>query len=680
VAATGLHAARRGSGVAADSASARVAPSFFAIADLGVLALLLAATGLSLWSARRYGLMMLDEGYLLQPVLRMTQGEVLYRDVFAHYGPLRFHLLAEVFALLGPSILVARTVLMGVVLLDVALTFRLARRFAPPVLAALPALLVGLVPGPWTKAFFGCVIALTLLAIARALERPGLGRWAVAGLAAGVALVTRQDVGVVLVGIAFIASAIPALIPARFGGTPRSVMAAARSVATTAAGVALVAGGVAAWYAAHGALGDLVDMTLVRAVTQRSAYGFGLPYLFAAGGLVPEGRLAGTILFAPIAILAVATPAWLLRLRRCGIDARSVLIGALVGIGAVALSNAYYQLYVLRFLQSAVPYYLLATWLVVALAGQLRRRWKGERGRVAQAAVICAGAVAAATLLWAVLAGIDRVHLGAEYTGSVRAREVHTPVEVMGDTLYVDWGKAESIRLLRAFVDGHVARGEPIVVLPFQATYWPLLERPNPLWIVIGDWVPGDFLLTSAEKLDQLERMREAKVRYAFVESEWLFQPAPPDAFRSALLAEFRPVRLCRGMLVLERGSDADAKALLGILARGNSGQSGVADLDAALALAARRPDDPLVQYVAGMLSLAMNRPEQALVALDASYRLDPANPEPLERRAELLLRSGRAADAARDVREAIGVRPSPTTSDLLRRLPPQFRQPVAGG
>ena len=644
-----------------------------------ILALVLGAAATALWSSRAYGLMMLDEGYLLQPALRMMQGELLYRDVFAHYAPLRFHLLAQAFEWLHPSVLVARTVLMGVVLINVALTFRLARRFAPPLLAVVPAALVALVPGPWTKAFFGFTIASTALALARALERPSAGRFVVLGLAAGVGLVTRQDVGLVWVAVAGVASTIPALVPARFGrAEPASVAAAARNLACTAGGVALVSGVVLAWYAAQGGLAALVEMTLVRSFTQRSAYGFGLLRLFQSGGVTSEGRLAGAILLTPIVTLAVAAPVWLFRIRRRGVDAQTVLVGSLLAIGCAALTNAYYQLFVLRFLQSAIPYYLLLTWVVGVAATALRRHLGAMGGRVAQAATLGAALAAAGVLVWAVLFGIDEIHGGDEYTGSIRARRLHTPVEVMGDTVFVDWGKAESIRLLRAFVASQVPPGDPIVVLPMHAMYWQILERPNPMWIEISDWVPGDFLLTEAEKEEQVRRIRDADVRYAFVATGWLVQPAAPDALRRMLLEDFHPVRLYRDTLVLERGADPGARQMLGILARGQSGQIAPADFDAALSLVSRHPDDPLAHYVVGVVGLAFQRTEQALAALAEAARLDPANPAPLEQRADVLLRNGRAADAAADIRAVLGIRVSPTALDLMRRLPPALRPSAA--
>ncbi|MCX5740115.1 MAG: hypothetical protein NTZ61_16780, partial [Proteobacteria bacterium] len=94
--------------------------------------------------------------------------------------------------------------------------------------------------------------------------------------------------------------------------------------------------------------------------------------------------------------------------------------------------------------------------------------------------------------------------------------------------------------------------------------------------------------------------------------------------------------------------------------------------------LVSRHPDDPLAHYVVGVVGLAFQRTEQALAALAEAARLDPANPAPLEQRADVLLRSGRAADAAADIRAVLGIRVSPTALDLMRRLPPALRPSAA--
>ena len=95
---------------------------------LALLALL-AGAALVVLPLRRRGLIPNDEGWLLHPTLRMLEGEVLYRDVWVHYAPLRYHLLEALFSLAEPSLLVARTLLAGLILLGVAGVFRFVQEF-----------------------------------------------------------------------------------------------------------------------------------------------------------------------------------------------------------------------------------------------------------------------------------------------------------------------------------------------------------------------------------------------------------------------------------------------------------------------------------------------------------------------------------------------------------------------
>jgi hypothetical protein len=54
-------------------------------------------SGLLVVPLRDRGLILPDEGWYLYPTLRMLEGEVLYRDLWTFYAPLRYHLLAWLF-------------------------------------------------------------------------------------------------------------------------------------------------------------------------------------------------------------------------------------------------------------------------------------------------------------------------------------------------------------------------------------------------------------------------------------------------------------------------------------------------------------------------------------------------------------------------------------------------------
>ncbi len=641
--------------------------------DRWLLALLLAAAAAYLWELRPYGLMLLDEGYVVHAAERMLAGELLYRDVYGHYGPLLYHALAIAFDTAGPSILVSRTVYLVLLLANVAIAYRLARRFAPPAGALVPAALLAIVPGQWSKATVGLAMGVVLLALARALERPATRRCLVLGLAGGLAVAARQDLGLVLLAFAVAASGLPAVFPQRYGQPgPRSVAVAARRALATAAGACLVPGAFAVYYATHGGLGALVRATLLRAFTQRGAYGFELGTLLASGGAAPEGRLAGVVLLAPLAILLVAAAVWGWRVARRGLDARTTLVAGLLVAALAALSNVYYQLRVLRVLESALPYWILATWLVAGAARAATRRWPGPAGRAACAAAAAAGVAAAALLVVAIVAGIPRIDPGDEYTGSLRALRYDEPVEVLGDTVFVSWPVADEIRCLRAVVDAQVPPGEPVFVAPLAVLYYTLLERPNPLWMLLADYLPGDYLLTDTEKRQEMQRLLDSPSRVALVDGFWLAAIRPQDTIRRTLLESFHPVRHCGNTLVLERGADEASLAALEIAFRAARGRPLAGDLAAIRELAARRPGDPFAHEITARVLAALGRPAEAVPELETAARLDPGNPEPLELAAELLLTQGRRGEAGDALARAESVRESPATRALRERLGPR--------
>jgi hypothetical protein len=642
--------------------------------NLVVLALLVVGAALYLLPLRVYGLMVLDEGYVVHAARRMLAGEVLYRDVYAHYAPFRYHLLEAAFALTRPSLLVARTVFVAVVLANVMLAHRLALRLAPPGLAWVPAAVVALVPGPWTKSFFGLSVGLGALAAVRALERPTAGRLVALGAAAAGALLIRQDVGCLQIALAGLVAAGPAYLRSRSAQSRLTGPGAWRALALAAGGAALVLVPVLAWYASRGALVPLVRATLGRAFTQREAYGFA----GAAGASLWQARgLGGAILVAPAAILAAAAVAWLTALVRRGLEPTLAAVAVLLVLGVGALPNAYYQLRLLRVLQSSLPYLLLATWLTAEAAGFARRRLPRDLGGLVAGMVEGAFVSGAAVAVWGVIAGIPVFAPGAEYSGSLRMARYRTPIEVLGDRLEVDWQTAERLRLLRDFVDAHVPPGQPILALPFAPLDYETLNRPNALWMVIDDWMPGDYLLTDAEKKEQSRKLLASPVRYAFADVTWVLRPGPRDALARTLLEAFHPIRRLGPTLVFERGHDADAAAAIELERGLVGGDVGGDDLARARAIAIRHPDDAYPRELLGLAELASNDPDAAIVALEAAAHLEPGDPELLEQAAEIALSRGRAAEAARLTAEALAVHPGPRARAIWIRLPPSLRPPA---
>ena len=54
------------------------------------------------------GVNVYDEGLIVFGAIRVMNGDVLYRDFYANYGPAQFYVLAGLFKVFGPSILIGR--------------------------------------------------------------------------------------------------------------------------------------------------------------------------------------------------------------------------------------------------------------------------------------------------------------------------------------------------------------------------------------------------------------------------------------------------------------------------------------------------------------------------------------------------------------------------------------------
>ena len=436
----------------------------------------------TLLASRDYGLMINDEGWILHPVQRMLDGEILYRDLFSFYAPMRYHLFALLFSLTEPSLLLIRSVWIALLLTSAAGLFLLARRLAPLPLAWIPAGIYLLAPGPWHKAPYGLCSVAFFLILARTLTRPRSLGFAGLGAVAGLTLLTRQDLGIAQLGLALGASALGGILDASEGAPlGERLRRGLRRVWLVGCGFVATIAPLAVLYAEHGALDNLVDMVFVRAFAQMGAHPSPFATLLAPGSfaMAPEGRAVGAILLLPIVVyvaVAVTLARRLLRGRALGPEFG--LVAALVLYGVATLPQAYYPALLLRFLQSAPPFYLLSVWLLSRAALALAAR--GGAARRAAQWVPPLTAAAGAWLVWLVIRGLPHFAPYDEYSGSLRARRYDHRIRVLDEELYVDWPRAEEIRRVRAFFAEHTAPGEPIFAAPLFSLYYTLLDRPNP--------------------------------------------------------------------------------------------------------------------------------------------------------------------------------------------------------
>ena len=157
------------------------------------------------------GLILSDEGYLLQQSLDLLNGRVLYREMDAFITPGMWFLLAGLFSLFEPSVIASRYLMLGAFAVLCLTTYRIVMPISG-VGAALGAILglfifsVWAFPA-WTFAFYSpMAVLLSLIGLERLLawqrsQRSSTLFWV--GLWMGLAVVFKQNYGVfALTGIA----------------------------------------------------------------------------------------------------------------------------------------------------------------------------------------------------------------------------------------------------------------------------------------------------------------------------------------------------------------------------------------------------------------------------------------------------------------------------------------------
>ena len=221
------------------------------------------------WPLCRRALILSDEGYILQQALDLLGGHVIYRDMDAFITPGMWFTIAGVFALVGPSVIASR-VLILVAFVALALT---GYRIVAPAsgrswgLAAVGALLLFSVWAfpAWTFAFYSPVAVLfLLLGVERMLAWGRAHRprdLMLAGAFVGLSICFKQNYGVfgaLALGFGYLAMKFERAGPARevLAGAPREL--------GLLAGGAFLAGlPFLVYLLAHGAMGPAWESLVV---------------------------------------------------------------------------------------------------------------------------------------------------------------------------------------------------------------------------------------------------------------------------------------------------------------------------------------------------------------------------------------------------------------------------------
>lgn len=488
-----------------------------------------------------------EEGIFLAWAQRILGGEVYGRDFACEYGPLSVYALAAWLRLFGETVLASRAfaqVLSGAALAAYALLL-CARLRSPAALAlVVPAWLlvynahgVATLNGSPVRVAVG--VAGVYLAHAGA-ERARPGLRVAAGAALGASLLLSQEVGLC------------ALVAIGVAGALRWLRTrAAPSLAPLGAGLALSLAPPLAYFAAEGALGDVVrNLALYPRLIAQGMVGIPFPPLTWV--LSSSQRGIGVLHWAVIGLYA-ATLAWLaprLVLRRWSAEtewtAACLVLGVLLFRAALGRADEVHVLY------ASPPAALLVAELFDRALHRRRTDGLAKALVLAVPAAVLGVGWATAKLRGNVVDGVrDAVEVRRKWTvdDALRA-EAAAALPRAGVSL---GPLRRPLEELARFLHGATAPGEPVAFLPVDAALYFLLERANP--------TPFGTVLQASSKglrerwIDAFERAAPRYVVYA--SDRWLIDGVPIERAAPEIVAHLRAryrfQRHVGGFAILER-------------------------------------------------------------------------------------------------------------------------------
>jgi hypothetical protein len=464
-----------------DSSRYRIAKPYLAVFILSLLYFVL---------LMKYGLPY-DEGYLLDGVERVMEGQLIYRDFHHTYAPGRFYLIAAAFDIAGKHILVERFIFALLQAVKCMLAFLIARKITGSRYAYLAPLLILAAPGPWHKVFFSSLGLLVVWALVPAFERDTAKYYVLAGIVAGIAAVFRQDAAAFALAGGAAAVVVFHIRERRGAGgvLARWVWLAAGSVA--------VVGAVMLWFRSQGALGAMIEKIAVEGMKDNMTNRIPYPAITAVTGFdaVYAARILPVkMLFAlpPVVYaLSAAAAVWLsLRSNRRGQYASMV---ALVVLSALAFNQAAWRSDLSHLLQSCQYVFVLVPVLLWWADRFFRKILRGPGLAAARAVMVGAPL---ALVLWATTSAVyaagdpqvfarfrsEGVSLGgSEYVGSFLVTVGNTArLDSERAPVYVTPAEARFFGAVKTFLDSNTAPGEYVLAVPQLQVIYFLFDRRNP--------------------------------------------------------------------------------------------------------------------------------------------------------------------------------------------------------
>ena len=461
-------------------------------------------------SYAEYGLAY-DEGYLLDGVERILDGQVIYRDFHHTYAPGRFYAVAAAFSLFGRSILVERFVFVFLQALKCSLAFLIVAALTGSPLALLAPVLLMLAPGPWHKVFFSSLGFLALYAMIISLRsRPR--RLVLTGIVIGACAVFRQDVAGFAVIAGVIGMAIDAIGKEGLWGCRKSRLRQGaekrgnrclspflQRVLYLLLGLAIVGVPVLLYFRLQGALGAMIQKLtregMIDNMTNRIAY----PSLTAVGG-VDQDYLAHVlpvqlVFYLPFVAYALALVFILRRAVGGRWTTAMTPFVVVLAVSMLAFNQSVWRSDLGHLLQSLQYVFLLIAALAAFASSGLDTRRQVVPWLRTVVRLVLVAAVPA-LLIWAsvgIVKGVtDRDTMArfrkegvsirdSEYLGSVAVRVGNdTRLNLEKAPVYVSAGEARCFTAIGDYLDRHTAPGDYVLAVPQLQMLYFFYDRRNP--------------------------------------------------------------------------------------------------------------------------------------------------------------------------------------------------------
>jgi len=437
-------------------------------------------------SYAKYGLAY-DEGYLLDGVEKVMDGQLIYRDFHHTYAPGRFYLIAGAFKVFGKNLLVERYVFAFLEALKCSLAFLIVREVTRSRLALLAPLLVMIAPGPWHKVFFSSLGFLATYAVIISYRRRPACLF-LTGFILGCCAVFRQDVA----GFAVVGGLAALVIDGLGEGT--GVGNGLRRILYLAAGIAAVAIPFLLYFHLEGALEPMIHKITVDGMrdnlTNRIPYpglGAETPVNSSYLAYILPVKLLFYLPFAAYGLAAVAV-IWSALRRRWRPAMTSLLVVTTVSV--LAFNQSVWRSDLGHLLQSMQYVFLL---IPAILAIAFRRLGKGGRGLVLKVLLVV---LPPAFLVWAsvgVVAGSTDFRMmpvfareglsvgDVEYLGSIAVRVGNdTRLGLERAPIYVRPAEAQFFMALGRFLDMNTSQGDYVLAVPQLQMLYFFYDRKNP--------------------------------------------------------------------------------------------------------------------------------------------------------------------------------------------------------